>query len=737
MELRRYWQIILKRHRILLWIIGVIVAVAIIGSLITTPIYMFYSNVWIKTYDPKLSIVSAALPTELTGLGIIGTDLVMYSQVALAKNLSLIQKVIDEMGLKKKDGQPYSAKEFLNPGSMNLVIKKAGVEVSVVQTTQLLQIQGFSSSPQEAAEIANRVAAAFVALYNNNIQTNAKYVYRFLQEDIPKASARLQQAEEALAEFRVKNHVNNISYLREKLLTGLASLKDEQDSNARELEDAGKRIEQIMAKLKKIPEFRKYSQDYRTNPTLEAMRQRLMEQEANLASTEAKVTPEHPSSLQIRASLVKLKEEYKKQVATVFYGETSQRNSFYDTLLQTLGDNEISLAVRTSRKQFVNQQLLNRQEELDVLTRKETAMDPLVRQVSSLSTSLANLMTQENLARLASEMDLSNATVVEKAVVPTLKSHIVKYRWFPKRKIVVMFSFLFSLLLGLMVIFFQEYLDDSLSEPKEAEAFLHLPVLASFPELPEMEAYSLERVLHHTPWAHASWALPDMLKPAGQGTMAGTWAITSAGAGEGKSLVAASLGWALALRGQRVLLVDLNFSHPTLAMLWQQPPGKGVREVLQGTAALSECLHRVGPGELYLLANSQAEDIPWAQTDPARLAGWLAAIKSDYDVLLLDLPAVGEGEGAPLAALGEHTLMVVAAHHIPRTQVARGLEQIKRCHSRVEGLVLNRVQKFELWPLVSPIIATITAWPPVQRFGALVEKVVEKGQAKFRLGKRP
>jgi succinoglycan biosynthesis transport protein ExoP len=733
MELRRYWQIILKRHRTLLWIIGVIVAVAIIGSLITTPVYMFYSNVWIKTSDPKLNIVSSNLPSDLAGLGTIGSDLVMYGQLALIKNLSLIQKVIDEMGLKKKDGQPHSAPEFLNPSSLALISKKIGVKVSVVQTTQLLQIQGFSSSPQEAAEIANRVAAGFVDLYNNNIQTTAKHAYRFIQENLPKVSGRLRQAEEALAEYKVKNHVSNISYFREKLLTSLTNLKDERDSNERELRDSEKRIEQLMAKLKKIPEFRKSSQEYRTNPTLAFLRERLMDMEGNLANTEAKVTPEHLNARQIRASLGKLKEEYKKQVATLFYGESTQRNNYYDLLLQTLGDNEINLAVRTSRQQFLNQQILNRQEELDDLTRKEAAMDPLVRQVSTLASSLSSLMSQEQLARLASEMDLSNATVVERAVVPTLKSHIVKYRWFPKRKLLVIVTFFFSLLLGLAVIFFQEYLDDSLSEPREAEAFLHLPVLASLPKLPEIKAYSLEWVVSHTPWAQAIWALPDMLKPAGQGTLAGTWAITSARAGEGKSLVAASLGWALALRGLRVLLVDLNFSHPTLAMLWQQPPGKGVREVLQGTAALSECVHQVGPGELYLLPNGQAEGIPWAQLDPASLAGWLAAIKTDYEVLLLDLPAVGEGEGAPLAALGEHTLMVVAAHQIPRTQVARGLEQIQRCHSRVEGLVLNRVQKFELWPLVSPVIATVTAWPPVQRLVALIEK----GQAKFRLGKRP
>ncbi|MDD1778203.1 MAG: hypothetical protein LUQ65_08550 [Candidatus Helarchaeota archaeon] len=97
----------------------------------------------------------------------------------------------------------------------------------------------------------------------------------------------------------------------------------------------------------------------------------------------------------------------------------------------------------------------------------------------------------------------------------------------------------------------------------------------------------------------------------------------------------------------------------------------------------------------------------------------------------MDLPAVGAGEGAPLAALGDQTLMVVAAEHSPRTQVARALEQIQRCHGRIGGLVFNRYKKLELWPLFSPHISRLTSSPPVQRLLTFVEK-----QFKFRLGKK-
>jgi len=547
---------------------------------------------------------------------------------------------------------------------------------------------------------------------------------------MPKTAARLGEADAALAEYKLTNHINNTTYFREKLLTSLANLRDERDSNARELGDARKRVEQIAAKLKKIPEFKKSSLDYRTNPTLEYLRQKIMDLESTLANTRVLVTPEHEAARKVQSQLDKLKEEYKRQVTKNFYGETISRNANYESLLQTLAENEISLVVRTSRQGFINKQILNKQEELDDLTRKEVAMEPLVRKVSALQTALNNLMTQEQAARLASELTLSNAVVVERAVVPALKRHLVKYRWFPKRKLLVVFSLLFSMLLGLATIFFQEYLDDTLPDPGEAEGYLKFPVLASLPELPPFETFDLRRVMAYVPWTQAIWALPDMLKPAGQGTLSGVWGVTSTNAGEGKSLVAASLGWVLALRDLRVLLIDLNFSHPTLPSLWHLPPGEGVRELLQGTATLTDCVRQVGPKELYLLTNGTAIAAAWPQLDPKVLAHWLTTVKTGFDVLLLDLPAVGAGEGAPLAALGDQTLMVVAADHSPRTQVARALEQIQRCHGRIGGLVLNRYNKLELGALLSPHISRLTSWPPVQRLSTFIEKQFNFRQVK-------
>jgi succinoglycan biosynthesis transport protein ExoP len=724
MELRRYWQIILKRRYTLIWIIAIIVGTTMIASLIPRPVYMFYSNVWIKTSDPKASLVGS-LPTELTGLGIISTDTVMYHQQAMARNLSMIQGVINEMGLKNPKGEPLSAKGFLDPGTLALVTQKVGVRVNVLQTTQFLQFQGFSSSPEQAAEIANRVAAGFVRFYNNNIQNTGKQASRFILENIPQISAQLREAEQDLVQYKVANHVNNISYFREKLLSSLASLKDEADTNRRELADAEKRNAQLQEKMKKIPEFQKASQEYRTNPTLLYLREKLLDMESSLASSRVKVTAEHMTARQSKASLNKLREEYKQQVSRILYTENTARNSNYDSLVKSLVENEVNLVIRTSRQELLNKQIANRQADLDDLTRTEVAMDPLTRKVTALTTALNNLLAQEQIARLASELNLSNASILERAAVPIDKQYLNQYRWFPKRQLLAMFSLVLALLGGMATILVLEYLDDTLSDPSEPEDYLKFPVLGSLPELSPSETGDLRQAMANVAWAQALWALPDMLKLGGKASQPAVWSVTSTAAGEGKSLVVGSLGWVMALRGLRVLLVDLNFFHPSLHSLWHLPPGNGVSELLQGTAVMTQCVRQVGPKELYLLPNGMAAAAMGPHLDPKLLAHWLTNVKTGFDVLLLDLPAVGAGEGAPLAALGEQTLLVVAADHSPRTQIARAAEQIQRCHGRIAGLVLNRFKTYELGPLVSATLSAFTSWPPLQRLLTLMSERIK------------
>ena len=713
MELRHYWQMLVKRYRTLLWVVGVTVSVTLIFSLIATPVYEFTSKIWIRTSDPKSGIL-AVLPTDLASLGTISSDLVMQGQLRIIQSYPLLREVITNLRLEKKKGHPYAVQDILNPGSIGLILGKKGLTFRVPQSTQLIEVEAYSDLPGQAVEMANQVAEKFVDLYNDIIRDQAKKALEYLQAQIPQMEAELRDAERALYQYRIANQTSDISYYREKLISNLSTLEEGRDTAVRETLEAEKKIKEVLAKLKTLPEFRQASIGYEANPRIDYLRKKIVDLEAEVTANSQKLTPQHLTVKQGIATLGRYKDILRKEVKEILSSRTQSRNSFFDSLVESLGNAEINAAIYRARRQIYDQLIPAKTKQLGELTQKEMDQVPLERKVTAIKDNFTKLLSNRQTAKLALESSLSNAIIVERASLPELAEHIKRYRWFPQRGLLLILAMVLSLLTGLIIISFQEYLDNSVSDPQEAESAFKVPVLATLPELPQAEPFKVFKVTQSKPWQRSIWQIRALLRS--QGISAGIIAITSAAPQEGKTILTASLGQVLALDKCRVLLVDLNFAHPGLGKLWQLPPGPGVCEVLQGTNLINKCLHATGPGELQILPNGRGDGLPLGYWDPGALATMLEPLKSDYDFILLDLPAVGEGEGALFTGLADHTILVIAARETPKNMVSRALEQINRCRGKVWGLVLNNVpqapdQITALWAKVQPRIAQCTGWP--------------------------
>src|SRR5262249_23552221 len=71
-----------------------------------------------------------------------------------------------------------------------------------------------------------------------------------------------------------------------------------------------------------------------------------------------------------------------------------------------------------------------------------------------------------------------------------------------------------------------------------------------------------------------------------------TLVITSAGPGEGKSIVAANLAIALAQAGQRVLLVDADMRRPRVHEIFDVQQEPGLSNVLTANAKLTDTIRK-------------------------------------------------------------------------------------------------------------------------------------------------
>lgn len=135
-----------------------------------------------------------------------------------------------------------------------------------------------------------------------------------------------------------------------------------------------------------------------------------------------------------------------------------------------------------------------------------------------------------------------------------------------------------------------------------------------------------------------------------------TWAIANQKGGTGKTTTAVNLGHALALKRQRVLIVDFDPQASASAWLGQVRQDRAFVDVLHGRGAAADLVVETGRERLTLLPSSPLLALAGDEllTKPGRdlrLRRALEPLKSSYDWLLIDCPP----------ALGTLQIMALAA----------------------------------------------------------------------------
>ena len=114
-------------------------------------------------------------------------------------------------------------------------------------------------------------------------------------------------------------------------------------------------------------------------------------------------------------------------------------------------------------------------------------------------------------------------------------------------------------------------------------------------------------------------------------------AVTSGKGGVGKTFVAANLAAALAVRGERVLVLDADLGLANLDVVLNLSPKVTLHDVFTGAAQLEQALTEVSAGFTVLLAGSGL--IEYSRMTPEvrdKLVETLAAVTPRFDRVLLD-----------------------------------------------------------------------------------------------------
>ena len=187
-------------------------------------------------------------------------------------------------------------------------------------------------------------------------------------------------------------------------------------------------------------------------------------------------------------------------------------------------------------------------------------------------------------------------------------------------------------------------------------------------------------------------SLRTKLLEAGERQNMHAFVVTSAGVGEGKTLMSLNLAWLLAQTdGIRALLIDADLRSPATATYFGIENEFGLSEVLTGDKKLTQAIVKLQPAGLHLLpGGSPREDVAELLSGP-RFSRLLAEARKHFDYIIIDAPPLGIFTDANLLInRADGALLVVRSGKTRYAVVDRLLEQLPP--ERMLGVVVNRVE---------------------------------------------
>ena len=211
-----------------------------------------------------------------------------------------------------------------------------------------------------------------------------------------------------------------------------------------------------------------------------------------------------------------------------------------------------------------------------------------------------------------------------------------------------------------------------------------LPVLASVPKLRGMRGRKLP------PWEFPPVAFEQIRMLRVQltlGKRGRVIMVTSAGAGDGKTTVAAALAAAFAEVDDNVVLMDLDMRKPELTRLLGAQPQADGPDAANGRAGDAMVSVTQLPG--VKLVPAPTGDLARFESVIKHLPAQIAHAKRQGAAVIVDTAPVGEvSEALRIAAMCDQVIVVSRPRHTDRRRLRMTRELLERAHAPTVGMVL-------------------------------------------------
>jgi len=329
------------------------------------------------------------------------------------------------------------------------------------------------------------------------------------------------------------------------------------------------------------------------------------------------------------------------------------------------------------------------------------------------SEKLANAVAYILPKRIASIIDGSSVKIVSGAITPVRPSS-------PNYTVSAIIGFLLGLVISVGGIILRVLLDTTVRVTEDITQSCKHPILASVPDMSAQSKSSSayygygkrsSRGKYTTTKQQTKHAImgPDISFAASEAykllrtklqfsfsdeSNCRVIGLSSALSGEGKSLTAVNLAYALSQLNKKVLLVDCDMRRPTLAEKLKVLKQPGLSSYLTRQCQLNDliqiCTLKDNEKAFHVISAGQNPPNPIELLSSERMKKALVAMREAYDYVILDLPPVGEvSDAMAVAKEMDGMLLVVRQNYCDRAAFVEAVQQFAFIDTRILGVVFN------------------------------------------------
>ena len=701
LDIEHYWRLIMgSRWKILIFSLFA-TAVAAITLLTITPRYVATASLLIEAEETKLLSIE-----EVYGLDSNRKEY-FQTQYEILKSRQIAGLVVDKLNLVEhplfdplQDAEqgfsfnelkddlrkwlkqhftflPQSTPNSLTPEQQaaerrRTVISRVTKNLTIkpITNTQVVNIQFESESPKLAATVANAIAEAYIDNYLNAKLEMTNKATAWLSQSIQGLRDKLDQSEQALNTFYQQEQVVDIDGVVGLAAEELQQLSDQllQAQNALKVEASSFNN---IAQFNGNPEALAALPEVLNHPAIQGIKTAEVNARSKLSELSKVYGPKHPKMISAQAELASIMANLRTETSNLVNSLSISKQSQQQTVSQ------LQQAVEIAKERYRK------------LTQLEGQRQTLVRNVEVNRQLYDSFFTRMKETSELGGFESANARILDRANPPKIPAK-------PKKTMLLAGALVLSAGIAIFFIITADALNSGIRSPIDVEQKLNLKLLGAVPRrtygwwrrkgLPLRHYFDSNDYL----FSESVRSLRTNLKLNDYSKQTHVTMVSSSLPNEGKTTVAINLAFSLAQLGS-VILIDGDLRSGDIAnrfgLIDYQP---GLADLLGRTHRIDECVITDEDSEVDIICAGSGAHNPQELLASADFTRLIAALKQNYDYVIIDSPPIqAVADALIIDDLCDTNLFVIKANSTKVKQVLSNLDRFSQLGHTVDGAVLS------------------------------------------------